>query len=518
VGEIDCKADFTYSVDPSLLEVSFTDNSLGNATDYFWYFDDGDFGVGENLTHTYTKGGLYDVSLSISDAAGLCTDITNQPIQVGTIDCDADFSIYVDSISNTAYFTSNLVGDATDFFWIFGDGEYSGELNPSHQYTAPGFYKVALSTYNASNGCMDTKEQVLLIGSQGLDCEADFFYQVNNLEVSFFDKSYGEDLSYSWQFGDMDTSNLQNPTHTYTAGRFYNVCLTITTADGISNTTCKIVKVTPDPRRNCKADFIFTVDSTSNTVIFKDKSLGKPDNWLWRFGDGLSETDTNPEHTYDTAGLYKVSLLIENSTNYCRSKQIKLLDLGSSVHGMKTAFEYEKDSSLFKSSGYPVDFIGLSTGDPATYAWNFGDGSGIIHTTSTPTHIYSQAGTYTTCLTIEDPVTQQSSTSCDDITVGGTQPVGIDEISEMANKITINSVPNPFTTYTEISYEIPMDTEIEIIIMDIAGNKIETLIKTYKQKGEHSIIWDAYQAKSGMYLIQLKTTEGVYKHKMVVKR
>lgn len=518
VGETECKADFTYSVDPSILEVTFTDNSLGDVSEYFWYFDDGVFGMGQNPVHTYNKSGLYDVSLCISGAAGLCTDITNQPIQVGTIDCNADFSIYVDSISNTAYFTSDIVGDASEYFWIFGDGEYSDELNPTHTYAAPGFYQVALSTYNASNGCMDTKEQVLLIGSPGLDCEADFFYQVNNLDVSFFDKSFGEDLSYSWQFGDMDTSDMQNPTHSYAAGRFYNVCLTVTSADGISNTTCKVVKVTPDPLRDCKAEFIFTVDSASKTVIFKDKSFGEPNSWLWSFGDGLSETDTNPNHTYDTAGLYKVSLLIENSTNNCRSKQIKLVDVGSSILGLKTAFEYEKDSSLFKSSGYPVDFIGLSTGDAATYAWNFGDGSGIVHTTSTPTHIYSQAGTYTACLTIQDPVTQQSGTACDQITVGGTQPVGINKLTEMANNITLNSVPNPFNTYTEITYEIPMDTEIEIIVLDIAGNKIATLIKTYKLKGAHNIIWDAYDVKSGMYLIQLKTSEGVYKHKMVVKR
>lgn len=62
-------------------------------------------------------------------------------------------------------------------------------------------------------------------------------------EVQFTDQSVNNPTEWDWDFGDTNTSSLQNPTHTYTSSGTYQVCLTATNAGG-SATSCEDVTVT----------------------------------------------------------------------------------------------------------------------------------------------------------------------------------------------------------------------------------------------------------------------------------
>ncbi len=63
------------------------------------------------------------------------------------------------------------------------------------------------------------------------------------LEVTFTDLSTGVIDSWSWDFGDGNTSTAQNPTHTYVAAGTYTVSLTVTNPDG-SDTETKVDYIT----------------------------------------------------------------------------------------------------------------------------------------------------------------------------------------------------------------------------------------------------------------------------------
>ena len=78
------------------------------------------------------------------------------------------------------------------------------------------------------------------------DPVANFTFTTNQLSVSFSDSSSDADgniVSRSWNFGDGNGSSAQNPTHTYSSAGSYNVSLTVTDNDGLTDTTSKTVQV-----------------------------------------------------------------------------------------------------------------------------------------------------------------------------------------------------------------------------------------------------------------------------------
>jgi len=83
--------------------------------------------------------------------------------------------------------------------------------------------------------------------------------------------------------------------------------------------------------------------------------------------------------------------------------------------------------------------------------------------------------------------------------------------------------PNPFNPMTTINYTLLEAINVNIIIYDLLGNKINTLINEIKPAGRHSIIWNSndkngHPASSGVYLYVLKSGNFVQTKKMVLIR
>lgn len=64
--------------------------------------------------------------------------------------------------------------------------------------------------------------------------------------------------------------------------------------------------------------------------------------------------------------------------------------------------------------------------------------------------------------------------------------------------------PNPFNPTTTISYDIPERSRVTLVVYDILGRRIQTLVDGEKQAGHHEVIFDASRLPSGIYLYRLQ--------------
>jgi PKD repeat protein/photosystem II stability/assembly factor-like uncharacterized protein len=230
------------------------------------------------------------------------------------------------------------------------------------------------------------------------------------LSVSFTDTSSGAVSSWAWTFGDGQTSTQASPSHTYQNPGTYTVSLTVSGPSG-SDPETKNAYITVYTSVNAA----FSADKTSGTapfaVTFSNQSSGDWSSLQWNFGDGTPlSNQTNPTHTYDTPGIYSVSLLASG--------------LGGSDTETKTdyvAVSYAPpipDFSAAQTSGavpLTVNFTNTTQGIYTTSEWNFGDNTPTSNQASPP-HVYSSIGTYTVILTVTGPGGTVSKTKTNYIT------------------------------------------------------------------------------------------------------
>ncbi|PJB14351.1 MAG: hypothetical protein CO118_09045 [Flavobacteriales bacterium CG_4_9_14_3_um_filter_32_8] len=129
--------------------------------------------------------------------------------------------------------------------------------------------------------------------------------------------------SWYWDFGDGDTSNIQNPIHAYNSPGSYDV--TLIASDGIdTDSLTKPFFINVD---SLIVDFTFNINI--DTVNFYDQSFPAY-LWDWNFGDGNTSMLANPMHIYDLPpdSCYSVTLLVTHPQN-CKDSITKLICITS---------------------------------------------------------------------------------------------------------------------------------------------------------------------------------------------
>ncbi len=144
--------------------------------------------------------------------------------------CHAMFSVHQPATSLTVHFTdsSTSAHNITSWLWDLGDGTTSTSQNPSHTYAHGGTYYVCLTMHDA-HGCSNHSCHNITVNPVASGCHAAFtFYSTSTSNlVNFTNTSTGTTIhtTYSWDFGDGNTSTDENPHHTYAHSGHYTVCL-----------------------------------------------------------------------------------------------------------------------------------------------------------------------------------------------------------------------------------------------------------------------------------------------------
>jgi hypothetical protein len=78
--------------------------------------------------------------------------------------------------------------------------------------------------------------------------------------------------------------------------------------------------------------------------------------------------------------------------------------------------------------------------------------------------------------------------------------------------------PNPFNPTTDIEYGIPEDSFVKLVVYDLIGREIKTLVEDYKTQGVYTATFDAANLPSGVYFYTLETKGGILTNKMILMK
>jgi PKD repeat protein len=411
-----CKAYFTWGIssatDLVAKKVSFTNNSTGEIRELKWSFGDGTYSTEKNPVHAYANYGEYKVCLVIATTSGCTSEYCTAVKITNPATCKAYFTYTYGKTSSgvvmpkTIAFTNQSTGELNGCKWSFGDGTYSTEKSPVHEYAAFGEYKVCL-VITTTASCTSDYCAVVKITNPAT-CKAYFTFakvttsagEVFPKKIAFTNQSTGELNGCKWSFGDGTYSTEKNPIHEYAAFGEYKVCLVITTTASCTSDYCAEVKIT-NPA-TCKAYFTFTNSKTEAGVVipkkiaFTNQSTGELNGCKWSFGDGTYSTEKSPVHEYAAFGEYKVCLVITTTasctSDYCATVKVAE-DTACKAYFTATNALWSNPDMMKKMA-----FTNLSTGDLKECSWTFGDGS--TSNECKPVHEYANFGEYKVCLVI----------------------------------------------------------------------------------------------------------------------
>jgi hypothetical protein len=77
------------------------------------------------------------------------------------------------------------------------------------------------------------------------------------------------------------------------------------------------------------------------------------------------------------------------------------------------------------------------------------------------------------------------------------------EVSSPLKYSLSQNYPNPFNPYTNINFDLPVESKVTLNIYDLTGKKLRSLINTAMTAGYHTVQFDASALSSGIYFYTL---------------
>ncbi len=188
------------------------------------------------------------------------------------------------------------------------------------------------------------------------------------------------------------TSTEINPTISYSQPGTYPITLTSYHENGTKDAITKEISVTDNevPAGNLVADTVLCIVNSLSPTFNSEDAISS---YLWEFGDGSTSTDPAPIHSYASAGLFSLSLIVESPEGCSNTFSRDIAAYDEAAPDFQTA---ETEYCSFEAIPFE-NLTSDSYGDNISWLWDFGDGQTSTH--ATPEHSYEAAGNYTIRLT-----------------------------------------------------------------------------------------------------------------------
>ena len=447
---------------------SFTDFSTDIPQAYFWDFGDGDTSTLQNPSHSYVVPGLYTVTLIVSNNIGSDTiemyvayeDLAPPVVDGNTIVCDGSYTTLKADVrpGNTAIWSSE------------GIVIYTGKTFKTPVLSAPVTYQVKQiedkPVYNAGpanntfagGGNHNTGFEGKLLFETSVPCKL--------ISVLVYAQGDGD---RTIRLYDQDGVTLQSVTIPLVNGAnrvVLNFDIPVIGKYSLANTSENLY------RNNAGATYPYEISNVLS--IYSSNATGDALSYYYYFYDWRVQEAT------------------------CQSSEVDVIV--NVEPGPSAGF-------LTGINDLTTDFTDISTGNPDSWSWNFGDGSPVSNEQN-PEHTYSSQGVYTVELTVSNGVCY--STYQEMIEVGNTTAA-----NDPARDFGLKIYPNPASDEVMINLTKPISEQMQLSISNAAGTIVYTRLidanATLVSINTSSLI-------SGTYQFEMIGRKGVQTRRVAIVR
>ena len=383
--------------------------TLSDVESFTWDFGDGttlnSIDLNDTLiNHTYTATGDYTVFFISQNATSGCANDTDSLVVhvreiYAEITGDSILCSGVTYVFNSANSIDNHNSCNDGFRWDLGDGSQpsvkAGTVH-SFNFADTGVYEIRMITKDI-NLCYDTAYREVRVTRIDVGFSLSDVSGCLPLVVNFTDTSYSDTLftKWDWDFGNGTTSNLQNPTTTYTSTNTsrYEIILTATDSLGCVDADTAYVNPTIPDTNFVVNDRTLCIDDSALFTLNGGATIASA---FWDFGDGGTSNALNPWHTFNTAGDFTVSVSVVD-TNGCTGTRTRSLYIEVDDYP-EALFMTNVDTNSVIC--YPVQISFSDTSIVNTFGsrvWDLGVPNPILPNTTVSWN-YDKPGTYSTSL------------------------------------------------------------------------------------------------------------------------
>lgn len=516
-----CKANFTFyedfTVNCNCMGVfQFIDQSSGSVTEWKWSFGDGDSAFIQNPQHHYAEPGFYHIMLDIKTEDGCNATMIKHLFIRSSDECDLKIEYDVlESFPPQYQFFTNLFDprmpyshippsdDSTwfgiiQYFWDFGDGNYSTIEFPRHVFKQSGEYTVKLEVRYADGFVCTAELRDYFTGADqpgecnltgtvrdytGLDgCR--YLIELDNgtrLEPILKDTSF--------QFRDnqrVKLSYIERPD-------MMSICM----AGIIAEITCieEIDPVTPPPWPSCEqiilnTSFLLNGDYCNGTASVDIVTPCSA--WMWY--EMIMYTDykilwSTGETTRTITGLCPGNLYFVNVTNPLTGRTYTAAFSIFHLNNVFPSWTFTRDENTYRFH-LPVDGSYCVT-------WEFDDGVSIVG--EDVSYTFVSGGNHQVELVVKD----ESGNEIYSETIQLSIPTAIPE--QVSESMTV--FPNPAKDVLNISLTGHSDEVISIDIYNFSGQSLITKHLSHITAGEVTSL-DISDLKPGIYLLVMMNGNG----------
>jgi PKD repeat protein len=300
----------------------------------------------------------------------------------------ADFNMNSTICVNEELSVLNNSADADNYFWDFGNSMTSNLQNPlAFSYNLNGNFDILLVAYGS--GCTDSLTKTVVVNPNP---EALFGYSEICNGTRLADSSI-DAVSHFWDFGDGNTSIVNDIDHIYGSAGNYQVKLKVTNSFGCSDSNIQSIIIPEAPIAD------FSIDSVvcANEELTIVNGSTDADAFFWYSGGSkISELKNPLAVSFPVAATY----------------DIKLVAIGSSCKDSLTKTILVNPNPIARI-GFDEICLGArfidSTLSSTERMWDFGDGS--TSTMEEIEHLYNSPGTYPVKLVVNNSFGCADSTS-----------------------------------------------------------------------------------------------------------